>query len=193
MGVYNLDKVPTLEVLAFQHLRWLHSHGRKGGTTQGVPPSGNLSCSPGFSLLPIEDGWEEPFHKGRPSKPGIFHCTNCPWQMETQILSPWKFSFLCLLPWVLSSSLPPHFPFIICGLMLNLFQRKEPKAKFQQVQQVHYKYGLRIPLEREQEQRFLKTQISDSLYGSQDRDHISPKALPITLCKYHSQQNRITW
>lgn len=33
------------------------------------------------------------------------------------------------LPWVLSSSLPPHFPSVICGLMLNLQQRREPKAK----------------------------------------------------------------
>lgn len=56
MNVYNLAKVPTLEVLALQGLRWLHSHGRKGGSMQGVLPSGNLSCSPEPLSLLQTDG-----------------------------------------------------------------------------------------------------------------------------------------
>lgn len=157
MNVYNLDKVPTLKVWALPHLRWLHSHGRKGGSRQGVLPSGNLSCSPEFSVL-------------------CSHCPSCRWmeraipQGETQQtwnISLYKLSVAntdtdvtenaqsvgILLPlspflgfWVHPSHHTSHLSSVVWCLIC--YKERNQKPKFQQVQRVHYKSVLMIPLER---------------------------------------------
>lgn len=86
-----------------------------------------------------------------------------------------------LLP--LSASLPPHFPSVICGLMLNLLQRKEPKAKIPagaagpSQTWAENSIGKVTGLER----RFLKTQTSGLIPFMAAKTEITSLLKPFSL------------